>query len=140
VSFRLNADLVVLSACNTAASGGSVLGGGALEGLADSFFAAGARSVLASHWEVPSTSTQKLMTGVFARYTSAHDLADALRQAQLSLIAQSATAHPFYWAAFTLIGDNGRRTRTSGVSSKRMAIRKWPEQHPLGRLLMYLNR
>ena len=53
-SLRLNADLVVLSACNTAASGGTTLGGGALEGLADSFFAAGARAVLASHWEVPS--------------------------------------------------------------------------------------
>ena len=112
---KLNADLVVLSACNTAASGGSVLGGGALEGLADSFFAAGARAVLASHWEVPSAATQKLMTGVFARYAKdpSHDLAEALRQSQLALIAQPATAHPFNWAAFTLIGDGGSATRTA---------------------------
>jgi CHAT domain-containing protein len=104
---KLNADLVVLSACNTAASGGTRLGGGALEGLADSFFSAGARAVLASHWEVPSAATQKLMTGVFTRYAGSHDLAQALRQSQLALIANPATAHPFNWAAFTLIGDAG---------------------------------
>jgi CHAT domain-containing protein len=112
----LNADLVVLSACNTAASGGTVMGGGALEGLADAFFAAGARAVLASHWEVPSVATQKLMTGVFARYAKdpSRDLAEALRQSQLALIAQPATAHPFNWAAFTLIGVSGTATRTTG--------------------------
>jgi CHAT domain-containing protein len=103
---KLNADLVVLSACNTAAEGGTRFGGGALEGLADSFFNAGARSVLASHWEVPSAATQTLMTAVFARYAKdpSRDLAEDLRQAQLQMIAQGATAHPFDWAAFTLIG------------------------------------
>jgi CHAT domain-containing protein len=102
---KLNADLVVLSACNTAAAGGTRYGGGALEGLADSFFDAGARAVLASHWEVPSASTVKLMTGVFDRKRAGMGYAEALRQAQLQLIAQGATAHPFNWAAFTLIGD-----------------------------------
>jgi CHAT domain-containing protein len=106
-TLKLNADLVVLSACNTAASGGARMGGGALEGLADSFFAAGARAVIASHWEVPSAATQKLMIGVFTRYAGSHDLAEALRQSQLALIANPATAHPFNWAAFTLIGDAG---------------------------------
>jgi CHAT domain-containing protein len=108
-SFKLNADLVVLSACNTAASGGTGFGGGALEGLADSFFNAGARAVLASHWEVPSAATQKLMTLVFARYAKDphRDLAEALRQAQLAMIDSPATAHPFNWAAFTLIGVSG---------------------------------
>ena len=121
---RLNADLVVLSACNTAASGGSVMGGGALEGLADSFFAAGARAVLASHWEVPSAATQKLMTAVFALYAKdqSRDLAEALRQAQLMLIAQPATAHPFNWAAFTLIGDSGTATRTTGGVAGRVTL------------------
>ncbi len=106
-SLKLNADLVVLSACNTAATGGSRFGGGALEGVADAFFNAGARSVLASHWEVPSAATEKLMTGVFSRYGkgSSRDLAEALRQSQLALITQPSTAHPFNWAAFTLIGD-----------------------------------
>jgi CHAT domain-containing protein len=112
---KLNADLVVLSACNTATDGGTRFGGGALEGLADSFFDAGARAVLASHWEVPSAATQALMTGVFARYgkDASHDLAEDLRQAQLRMIAQSATAHPFNWAAFTLIGDDGAAAGTT---------------------------
>jgi CHAT domain-containing protein len=124
-SLKLDADLVVLSACNTAASGGTVLGGGALEGLADSFFAAGARAVLASHWEVPSTATQKLMTGVFAHYASdpSHDLAQALREAQLALIAKPATANPFDWAAFTLIGDSGSRTRTTGIGTGNVTLK-----------------
>jgi CHAT domain-containing protein len=104
---KLNARLVVLSACNTAAGGGSRFGGGALEGLADSFFNAGAHAVLASHWEVPSAATTSLMTGLFENLSRdpTHDTAEALRQAQLRLIAQDATAHPFDWAAFTLIGD-----------------------------------
>ncbi len=102
---RLNADLVVLSACNTALSTDGGMGGGALEGLSDAFFAAGARAVLASHWEVPSAATATLMTGVFDRSNRARGLAEALRQSQLSLIEKDSTAHPFNWAAFTLIGD-----------------------------------
>jgi CHAT domain-containing protein len=123
-SLRLNADLVVLSACNTAASGGTTLGGGALEGLADSFFAAGARAVLASHWEVPSAATQKLMTNVFASYARdpSRDLAEALRQAQLALIANPATANPFDWGAFTLIGDGGGRTRTTAIGTIKLTL------------------
>ena len=104
---RLNADLVVLSACNTAASGGKSFGGGALQGLADSFFNAGAHAVLASHWEVPSAATRTLMTELFRRLAQDpnRDAAEALRQAQLSLVGQAGTAHPFAWAAFALIGD-----------------------------------
>ena len=105
-TLRLNADLVVLSACNTGAAGSGGFGGGALEGLADAFFNAGARAVLASHWEVPSAATAKLMTGVFQRYGQdpRRGLAESLRQSQLEMLRDPATAHPFYWAAFTLIG------------------------------------
>ena len=108
---KLNADLVVLSACNTAAAGGAHFGGGALQGLADAFFNAGAHEVLASHWEVPSTETTRLMTGLFAglAHDPGGDVAEALRQSQLALIAQPASAHPFYWSAFTLIGDGAKR-------------------------------
>ncbi|HEX4533989.1 MAG TPA: CHAT domain-containing tetratricopeptide repeat protein, partial [Rhizomicrobium sp.] len=105
---KLNADLVVLSACNTAEAP-SGPGGSALEGLADAFFAAGAHSVIASHWEVPSAATEKLMVGVFADPNHADDLAQALRRSQLDLISQGATAHPFYWASFTLIGDGAAK-------------------------------
>ncbi len=105
---HLNADLVVLSACNTATSGGQ-FGGESLSGLAGAFFHAGARTVLASHWEVPSAQTVQLMTGMFERLGPNLNagIADALRQSQLALIAKPDTAHPFFWAAFTLIGDGG---------------------------------
>ena len=113
---KLNADLVVLSACNTAASGGR-FGGEALDGLAEAFFNAGARTVLASHWEVPSIETARLMTGLFE--TVARDpragLAGALRQAQLGLISDPATAHPYFWAAFSIIGDGAAPDRTAST-------------------------
>lgn len=108
-ALKLNADLVVLSACNTAAEGGA-FGGEALSGLADAFFNAGARAVLASHWEVPSHATVRLMTGFFTdlKRAGGRGLAAALRRSELALIADPATAHPFYWAAFTLIGDGAQ--------------------------------
>ena len=111
-NLQLNADLVVLSACNTAEATDG-LGGSALEGLSDAFFAAGARAVLASHWEVPSAATANLMTGVFDRTNRLRGVAEALRQSQLALIAQGSTAHPFNWAAFTVIGDG--QTLSAGV-------------------------
>lgn len=107
---QLNADLVVLSACNTAQSA-TGFGGEALSGLAEAFFYAGARSLIASHWEVPSAATARLMTGLFQRLGPglAGGAAAALRQAQFQMLDQPATAHPFFWAAFTLIGDGARR-------------------------------
>jgi CHAT domain-containing protein len=107
---QLNADLVVLSACNTAESGGR-LGGESLSGLADAFFHAGARTLVASHWEVPSAATAQLMTGFFDKVGPklSNGLADSLREAQLGLAGQAQTAHPFYWAAFTILGDGGLR-------------------------------
>jgi CHAT domain-containing protein len=105
---HLNADLVVLSACNTATAGGQ-FGGESLSGLAGAFFHAGARSILASNWEVPSAQTVELMTGLFQRLgpNLNSGIAEALRQSQLQLTDNPATAHPFFWAAFTLIGDGG---------------------------------
>ena len=100
---RLNADLVVLSACNTA-QGSHRFGGEALGGLAESFFYAGARTLVASHWQVPSSATVELMVGLFKDLGPA-GVARALRRSQLALIEREATAHPFFWAAFTVIGD-----------------------------------
>jgi CHAT domain-containing protein len=117
-SLSLNADLVVLSACNTA-SGGGRFGGEALSGLAEAFFYAGARALLASHWQVPSTATVRLMTGLFERAgpALARGTAESLRQSQLALLDQPATAHPFFWAAFTVIGDGGPSTAARGVAA-----------------------
>jgi CHAT domain-containing protein len=110
----LNADLIVLSACNTAEGGGGAdrYGGEALSGLAESFFYAGAHSLLASHWEVPSKATVQLMTGLFERVGrgGSVDVVDALRQSQLALLDQPASSHPFFWGAFVLIGDGSQTT------------------------------
>ncbi len=114
---QLHADLVVLSACNTA-EGGTQFGGEALSGLAEAFFYAGARSLVASHWEVPSAATAGLMVGMFKHLTAApaEGTAEALRQAQLSLMDRQETAHPFFWAAFTVIGDGGRLAPISAAA------------------------
>jgi CHAT domain-containing protein len=119
-SLKLNADLVVLSACNTGQTE-KKLSGGALSGLAESFFYAGARSLLASHWQVPSSATAKLMTGLFERLKrgQAASTAKALRESQLALIEQGDSAHPFFWAAFTLIGDDSRPTAATPATAER---------------------
>jgi CHAT domain-containing protein len=97
---NLDADLVVLSACNTASAGGR-FGGEALSSLADVFFHAGARSVLATHWPVPSASTSRMMIGMFR---NGGDYPQALQRAQLDMLSDAATAHPVHWAGFALIG------------------------------------
>ena len=103
---KLNADLVVLSACNTA-GGGDKFGGEALTGLAEAFFFAGARNLLVSHWSVPSEATTSLMGRVFASLgpDMTRSSALALQQAQVQMLAMPATAHPVFWGAFVLLGD-----------------------------------
>ena len=122
---RLNADLVVLSACNTA-SGGGKFGGESLSGLAEAFFHAGARTLIASHWQVPSGATVRLMTGMFERLGPElkGGVSEMMRQSQLQLISQASTSHPFNWAAFTVIGDGAPAemaapTRQAGISGQR---------------------
>ncbi len=107
---RLNAEFVVLSACNTAASDGSP-GGEGLSGLARAFFYAGARSVLVSHWEVSDTATTELITRTFAELDSHADnpaaRARALQTGMKTVRANRRWSHPAYWAAFTLVGEPG---------------------------------
>ncbi len=105
---RLDAEWVLLSACNTAGSGGERLRGEGLSGLATAFFYAGARSLLASHWYVVSEPTVFLTTHTFAAYQKSPGMgrAEALRRAQLALLEQPNMAHPVFWAAFTLIGES----------------------------------
>ena len=105
---KLDADWVVLSACNTAAPDGK-LGGQSLSGLARAFFYSGARSLLVSHWAVASQPTVVLTTSLFDAYTrdAAVGRAAALRTAQLKLLGDAATSHPSFWAPFVLVGDGG---------------------------------
>ncbi|MFM8632166.1 MAG: CHAT domain-containing protein, partial [Betaproteobacteria bacterium] len=105
-AMRVNADLVVLSACNTAGAGGR-FGGDALSGLAESFFFAGARNLLVSHWQVPSAATTQLMSTLFesAGVDLNQGISPSLQVAQRRMINSEKTAHPFFWGAFVLVGD-----------------------------------
>ena len=105
---RLDADWVLLSACNTARTDGK-LAGESLSGLAQGFFYAGARALLASHWAVASAPTVELTTGMFSVYARepASGRAEALRRSQLALASDKDTSHPFFWAPFVLVGDGG---------------------------------
>lgn len=99
----LQAELVVLSACDTAR--GTVGGGEGVMGMAWSFFVAGARSTVATQWKVNSASTATLMVA-FHRELATSGRAESLRRAQLSLLRQPGYAHPFYWAPFVVIGGS----------------------------------
>ncbi|WP_309643961.1 CHAT domain-containing protein [Phenylobacterium sp.] len=106
---RLAADLVVLSACNTAASDGR-LGGEGLSGLARAFFYAGARGLLVSHWEVNDLATTQLMLRAFDGLEGDTPLsrAKALQAASRQVRddpAHPEWAHPAFWSAFTLVGE-----------------------------------
>jgi CHAT domain-containing protein len=108
---KLDADWVVLSACNTAAGGAE--GAEALSGLARAFFYAGARALLVSHWEVESDAAVRLTTGAFAAAGKDGGIgrAEALRRSMLALSTDQANprnAHPSVWAPFVLVGEGGR--------------------------------
>jgi CHAT domain-containing protein/Tfp pilus assembly protein PilF len=102
-NLELNADLVVLSACETGL--GKEVKGEGLVGLTHAFLYAGTPSVLVSLWNVQDRSTADLMVNLYQQLDRAQDKAEALRQAKLTLIQQRRYAHPYYWAPFILIGE-----------------------------------
>ncbi|CAN0551279.1 unnamed protein product, partial [Ectocarpus sp. 8 AP-2014] len=115
---KLDADIVILSACDTAgkasvaatrAAGVSTGGGTALDGLVRSFIGAGGRSVLASHWPAPDDfrATERLINGLFSDGRG-RSITSALRRSQLGLMDDPITSHPYYWSGFALIGDGAR--------------------------------
>ena len=108
---KLDADWVILSACNTAGGNGRANGAEALSGLARAFFYAQARALLVSHWEVNSDAAVKLITGAVGETarSAAVGRAEALRRAMLALIdnGERDHAHPAYWAPFVLVGEGG---------------------------------
>jgi CHAT domain-containing protein len=104
---KLNADWVIMSACNTAA--GDKGNAEALSGLARAFFYSGARALLVSHWYVNSTATVTLITRVFAELQRVPTIgrAEALRRAMVEFINNETEpgAHPAYWAPFVVVGE-----------------------------------
>lgn len=101
VNLRLNADLVVLSACRSGR--GRLYAGEGVEGLARAFLYAGTRGVVCSLWAVDDARTAELMAGVYRRIRGGEPAADALRQAQAGMAATGLP--PFFWAPFVLNGE-----------------------------------
>jgi CHAT domain-containing protein len=111
VTLRLNADWVVLSACNTGFATGDA--GDSISALSRGFFAAGARSLLVTQWAVESQSAKQLTVGLFQAYAQAPTLskADALAQVQRDMLNGKYGAlyrHPYFWGAYTLAGNAAR--------------------------------
>ena len=110
-TLKLDADWVVMSACNTAAGDGTPDAGG-WSGLAKAFFYAGARSLLVSHWPVWSKATVELTTSTFEaqKKDPAIGRAEALRRAEMAMLDPDNPpefAHPLAWAPFVLAGEGG---------------------------------
>lgn len=115
---RLDADLVILSACDTAGeasieatreAGVGSGGGTALDGLVRSFIGAGGRAVLASHWPAPDDfdATERLISQMFREGRNT-PIGDALGASRQMLMDDPLTSHPYYWGGFSLIGDAAR--------------------------------
>jgi CHAT domain-containing protein len=120
LGLKLDADWVILSACNTGAGAGA--GAEAASGLGRAFFYAGTRALLVTNWSVHSQSARQLVTDLFKRQADDSKLSrsEALRQAMMALVdgpgylnsegkTEFAYAHPLFWAPYTIIGDGGVR-------------------------------
>jgi CHAT domain-containing protein len=119
LGLKLDADWVVLSACNTGAGAGA--GAEAASGLGRAFFYAGTRALLVTNWSVHSQSARQLVTDLFKRQAENVKLgrSEALRQAMMALVdgpgylnadgkTEFSYAHPLFWAPYTIIGDGAR--------------------------------
>ncbi len=117
---KLNADWVLLSACNTAAADGTP-GAEGMSGLAKAFFYAGSRALLVSHWLVASEATVPLTTFMLREYETnpGKGKAEAHRKAMLALMNtpnHPEYAHPMFWAPFVVVGEGG-----AGIANQKLA-------------------
>lgn len=112
-ALKLDADWVILSACNTAGSAEGGETGEALSGLARAFFYAQARALLVSHWEVDSAAAVKLVTGAIGALARDASIgrAEALRRAMRAMFDEgtASNAHPAMWAPFAIVGEGAAR-------------------------------
>src|SRR5262249_50231230 len=110
INLDLNADMVVLSACDTAR--GSIKRGEGVVGMSWAFLVAGTRTAVVSQWKVNSASTAQLMVQFYQHLLDADPKvkttkSQALRKAALDLSKEPLYRHPYYWASFIVIGDGG---------------------------------
>ncbi|MCL5773948.1 MAG: tetratricopeptide repeat protein [Firmicutes bacterium] len=101
----LKANLVVLSACNTA--GGRISNGDEIVGISRAFMYAGTPTVIATLWSIADVSTAELMQDFYKRLKQGKSKGAALQEAQKDMLKNSEYSHPYYWAPFLLIGDGG---------------------------------
>lgn len=110
---RLDANLVVLSACDTAAglsataarAGGNEQVGASLDGLVRAFLAARAHAVLSTYWPISDAGESEALIADFYRNAREETIAGALRKAQVTLMTNRDSSHPVFWGAFVLVGD-----------------------------------
>jgi len=120
-NLKLDADWVILSACNTAA--GAATSAEALSGLARAFIYAQARALLVSHWEVYSDATVKLITASVREMARDPTVgrAEAMRRSMIALIdkGKPQEAHPAYWAPFVVVGEGSQvKAATNSVTPR----------------------
>lgn len=106
---NLNAQLVVLSACNTAGEGSDANNGEGFAGLTRAFMYAGTKGLLVSHWSVESLATQELMTDTFQQIKNGNSVLASLNTARQSIAhsqnGKVSRSHPYFWAPFVYVGD-----------------------------------
>lgn len=124
-NLRLDANLIVLSACDTASGvrdqtlarqSGQEEAGATLEGLVRAFLTANARAVLATYWQVSAEKESEEFIRAFYENARTGTIGSALQTAQRTLIDQPAYSHPFYWAPYFLVGD-GNKTMLSPAAA-----------------------
>ena len=98
-----NVAMIALSACESGL--GRVDDGDEVLGFTRSFLSAGTSTMLVSLWPVSDAATETLMTTLYADLAKGEQVQDAMRDAQLAVMKDPATAHPFFWAPFNLIGN-----------------------------------
>ena len=121
-AMQLDADVVILSACNSGGPNGST-SGESLSGLARAFFYAGARAMMVTHWSVNDQATALMIAGTLQRLKAGDPLGltGAFQAAQKGILAEAGRtlpadiAHPFYWAPFALVGEGRGRTVMAGL-------------------------
>lgn len=129
---RLNANLVVLSACDTASgvrdeslarASGQEQAGQTLEGLVRAFLTANARAVLATYWQVSAEQESEDLIRTFYQSARSRSIGGALQAAQISLMRDARYSHPFYWAPYFVVGDSTKPMISPSATAPRVAAR-----------------